>query len=99
MAADPRDSQISLRLPNELKGRMETYAQLTGRTKSYVAMEALGSYLEWRLPQVEDLKVAIRAADEGDFATDDEVAAVLATPAASKAARVSAKPPARRRAK
>ena len=28
------------RLPNDLKAKMEAYAYLTGRTKSYVAMEA-----------------------------------------------------------
>lgn len=40
----PKDSQVSVRLPNELKDRMETYApQLTGRTKSHVAMEALAA--------------------------------------------------------
>lgn len=97
MPAELKDSQLSLRLPNDLKDRMEAYAQLTGRTKSYVATEALGSYLEWRIPQIEDLKAAVLAADEGDFASDDEVAKVLAAPAARRAPRVAAKPPARRR--
>lgn len=46
MAASLKDSQLSLRLPNDLKDKMEVYARLTGRTKSHVAMEALGSYLE-----------------------------------------------------
>jgi predicted transcriptional regulator len=73
MSAALKDSQVSVRLPNELKDRMETYAQLTGRTKSYVAMEALSDYLEWRIPQIEDLKAAVAAADAGDFATEDEV--------------------------
>ena len=35
-----KDSQVSVRLPNDLKAKMEAYAYLTGRTKSYVAMEA-----------------------------------------------------------
>jgi predicted transcriptional regulator len=68
-----KDSQVSLRLPNALKDRIETYAQLTGRSKSHVAMEALSDYLDWRLPQIEDLKEAVAAADAGDFATDAEV--------------------------
>ena len=97
MPAELKDSQLSLRLPNDLKDKMEAYAQLTGRTKSYVAMEALGSYLEWRIPQIEDLKASVLAADEGDFASDDEVAKVLAAPASRRAPRVAAKPPARRR--
>lgn len=91
MPAELKDSQLSLRLPNDLKDKMEAYAQFTGRTKSYVAMEALGSYLEWRIPQIEDLKAAVRAADEGDFASDAEVAAVLARPAL-RGKRVAVKP-------
>jgi predicted transcriptional regulator len=78
-----KDGQVSLRLPNALKDRMETYAQLTGRTKSHVAMEALSDYLDWRIPQIEDLKAAVAAADAGDFASDNEVQQVfkrLATP-------------------
>lgn len=91
MPDELKDSQLSLRLPNDLKDKMEAYAQLTGRTKSYVAMEALGSYLEWRIPQIKDLKAAVRAADEGDFASDAEVAAVLARPAL-RGKRVAVKP-------
>ncbi len=72
-----KDSQVSVRLPNELKDRMETYAQLTGRTKSHVAMEALAAYLDDRIPQIEDLKQAVLAADRGEFASDDEVVSVF----------------------
>ena len=78
MSTALKDSQVSVRLPNELKDQMETYAALTGRTKSYVAMEALGEYLARRIPQVEDLKAAVEAADAGDFAGEDEVATVFA---------------------
>ena len=73
-----KDSQISMRLPAELKDRVETYARMTGRSKSYVATAALGEYLDWRLPQIQDLQVAIAAADRGEFATEADVAAVLA---------------------
>ena len=72
-----KDSQVSLRLPGELKDRIERYAQMTGRSKSFVAMEALAEYLDWRLPQMQDLEQAIAAADRGEFATDAEVEAVF----------------------
>ena len=72
-----KDSQVSMRLPGELKARIESYARLTGRSKSHVAMEALAEYLDWRLPQVADLKEAIAAADRGEFASDDEVQAIF----------------------
>ena len=75
--AGTKDSQVSLRLPGELKDRIERYAQLTGRSKSYVAMEALAEYLDWRLPQMQELEQAISAADRGEFASEQEVAAVF----------------------
>ena len=84
-----KDSQVSVRLPSDLKDRVETYAQLTGRTKSHVAMEALKEYLVWREPQIADLKEAVAAADRGEFASDDEVEAVFA--------RYPAETPARKR--
>ena len=77
MTTPLKDSQVSVRLPNELKDKMETYAQLTGRTKSYVAMEALGEYLDWRVPQIEDLEAAVAAADAGAFADARDVEALL----------------------
>ena len=79
MTTPLKDSQVSVRLPNALKDKMETYAQLTGRTKSYVAMEALGEYLDWRVPQIEDLEAAVAAADSGAFAEAHEVQAVLSS--------------------
>ncbi len=77
MTTTLKDSQVSVRLPIELKDKMETYAQLTGRTKSYVAMEALSEYLDWRVPQIEDLKAAVAAADAGDFADVQDVERAL----------------------
>jgi predicted transcriptional regulator len=73
-----KDSQISLRLPLDMKERMESYARLTGRNKSHVVMEAVSEYLTWRVPQVEDLQAAIAAADAGEFASDAEVKALFA---------------------
>jgi predicted transcriptional regulator len=80
-----KDAQVTLRVSTELKDRIETYAQLTGRSKSHVAMEAIAAYLDWRTPQIADLKDAIAAADNGDFADDAEVSAVLARYAGAKA--------------
>ena len=48
-----------------MKDKMQADAQLTGRTNCYVAMGALGSYFDWRLPQIEDLQAAVLAADQG----------------------------------
>lgn len=89
MSTAPKDSQVSVRLPKKLKDKMGAYARLTGRTKSYVAMEALSDYLDWRIPQIEDLKASVAAAEAGDFATDDEVRRVFKPRAAARSARKS----------
>ena len=93
-----KDSQVSVRLPNELKDRMESYAQLTGRTKSHVAMEALAAYLDDRIPQIEDLKQAVLAADRREFASDEEVASVFTKHGAGPVPVPRGKATARRRA-
>lgn len=66
-------SQFNIRLPAELKDRLENYSQLVGRSQAIVASEALADYLDWRVPQIEALKQAIAAADKGGFASSEEV--------------------------
>lgn len=65
--------QFNVRLPTELKTRLESYAQLVGRPQANVASDALADYLDWRIPQVQALQQAVAAADQGDFASADEV--------------------------
>ena len=67
-------TQFNVRLPAELKARLENYAQLVGRPQANVASDALADYLDWRTPQIEALKQAVAAADRGEFASADEVA-------------------------
>ena len=98
MAMPVKDSQVSVRLPADLKDRMETRAQLTRRSKSCVAMEALSKYLAWRIPQIDDLKQAIAAADQGDFASEAEVAAVFSRYSGKRTARPNTASTARRAA-
>jgi predicted transcriptional regulator len=66
-------AQFNVRLPAELKARLENYAQLVGRPQANVASDALADYLDWRTPQIEALKQAVAAADRGEFASADEV--------------------------
>ncbi|MGA7950329.1 MAG: hypothetical protein WCA45_09250 [Thiobacillaceae bacterium] len=70
-------AQFNVRLPAELKARLENYAQRVGRPHANVASEALADYLDWRIPQIEALQKAIAAADRGDFASAEEVEAFL----------------------
>ena len=91
--SNSKDAQVSMRLPGELKLRVEDYARLTGRSKSFVAMEALIEYLDWRLPQMRDLEEAIAAADRGEFSSDAELDAMFADYGVSPVAAAAAPAP------
>jgi predicted transcriptional regulator len=69
---------MTIRLPSGVLSRLEKLAGATGRTKSFLAVEAIQSYLELEAWQVEEIKKGIAEADTGDFASDAEVDAVLA---------------------
>jgi predicted transcriptional regulator len=64
---------MTLRISEDVKIRLDRYAQLTGRSMSYVAATAVEEYLAWRIPQLADLQKALREADAGKFASEDEV--------------------------
>ena len=49
----PKTNTMTLRVSDELKARLDRYAQLTGRSMSYVAATAVQEYLAWRIPQLE----------------------------------------------
>ena len=76
-APSPAKEQFNVRLSPELKDRLDKYAALAGQSKATIAANALSDYLDWRIPQIENLKLAIAAADRGEFATDTEVDAVF----------------------
>ena len=76
MAAGTKSNTMTLRVTDEVKSKLDQYAQLTGRSMSYVAATAVEEYLAWRIPQLESLDEAIREADAGKMATGAEVASV-----------------------
>ncbi|VUZ28593.1 Uncharacterised protein [uncultured Comamonas sp.] len=77
VAAPPASRTINVRLPAELYEQLESLAQATARTKSFVTLEALSSYLAAQSWQVQDIAQGVQEADAGEFANADEVAAVF----------------------
>ena len=73
----PKTNTMTLRVSDELKAKLDRYAQLTGRSMSYVAAAAVEEYLAWRVPQLEDLERAVQEADAGKFAADEEVSRIF----------------------
>lgn len=68
---------INVRVPAELYQQLEDLARATARTKSFVAQEALSSYLAAQGWQVREIEAGLAEAEQGDFASEAEVAAVL----------------------
>lgn len=68
---------LNVRLPADLHSQLERLVQVTGRTKSFLTVEALKGYVEQENWQLADIKAGLAQADAGEFATDDEVEAVF----------------------
>jgi predicted transcriptional regulator len=71
-------STMSLRVPEDLAETLGSLAKATGRTKSYLAVDALREYVEREAWQIAKIQKAVKEADAGDFASDEEVAALRA---------------------
>lgn len=70
-------SVLTLRLDDELKQRLEKLAHSTRRSRSFLAAEAIREYVALNEWQIGEIHAALKQADQGDFATDQEVQKVL----------------------
>jgi RHH-type rel operon transcriptional repressor/antitoxin RelB len=61
---------MTIRLEPELKERLDQLAKATQRSKSYLAAEALRDFIELNEWQIQEVKDAIKEADNGDFASE-----------------------------
>ena len=59
---------LSVRDPSESRDKLETLASVTGRTKSFLAAEAIKCYLATQLWQVNAIEQAIKKADSNTSA-------------------------------
>ncbi|RJF55090.1 ribbon-helix-helix protein, CopG family [Serratia inhibens] len=66
-------SVMSVRLPEELSEQLEALAKATGRTKSFLAGQAIRDFINREAWQIAEIQQAITEADKGDFAADDEM--------------------------
>ena len=68
---------MTVRMEPELKQRLEQLAQATERSKSFLAAQAIREFVDLNEWQVQEIRNAIAEADQGDFASEDEVKEVL----------------------
>ncbi len=66
-------STMTIRLDDEIKNRLDELAEATHRTKSFLAAEAIQNYVELNEWQIQEIQAAIKEADRGEFASDEEV--------------------------
>lgn len=70
-------SVLSVRVSEEMDQQLKQLAEATGRSKSWLAGQAMQDYLNRELWQVSEINQAIVEADAGDFASDEQVAAKM----------------------
>jgi len=73
-----RTTTITVRMPESMKDQLEELARATGRQRTYLALEAIRTYLEVEAWQIARIQEAIGRADSGEFATDEQVSSVRA---------------------
>lgn len=66
---------FTVRIEPEVKKRLEKLAKSTGRSRSFLAAEALNEYLDVNEWQVAGVREAIASLDRGEGVTHEEVKA------------------------
>jgi RHH-type rel operon transcriptional repressor/antitoxin RelB len=79
---EPRMSEptarVTIELPMNVKERLEELARTTEKSEARLAAEAISSFVEVQEWQIGEIEAGLRDADAGDFASDEDVAAVFA---------------------
>jgi predicted transcriptional regulator len=68
-------STFTVRVDTAVKKRLERLAKSTGRSRSFLAAEAISEYLSVNEWQIAGIKRAIESADRGDGVQHDHVKA------------------------
>ena len=68
---------MTIRLEPELKSRLDKLSAATHRSKSFLAAEAVREFIELNEWQIDEINTAVKEADAGDFASEQEVRAVF----------------------
>jgi RHH-type transcriptional regulator, rel operon repressor / antitoxin RelB len=67
---------MTVRLDDDVKDRLDVLADATQRSKSFLAAEAIRAYVESNEWQISEIRAALKEAKAGDFAGDEDVAAL-----------------------
>jgi len=65
--------QFSMRISKETKEKLESLAKATGRSKAFIAIEAIEKYCDLEAWQISAIQRGIKDMDEGRFVSLEEV--------------------------
>ncbi len=65
---------MTIRLEDGIRDRLDQLATATHRSKSYLAAQAIAAFVENNEWQVGETQAALKEADAGDYASDQDVA-------------------------
>ena len=68
---------LTIRLESDLKDRLDDLANVTNRSKSFLAAEAIQEFVDLNEWQLQEIKTALAEADAGDFASAKELRKTL----------------------
>ena len=72
------DKTLNVRLSQSTHNRLKALTESTGRSQSWLAVEALESYLEQQSWQIAEVTASIAEADRGEFATNTDIQSIFA---------------------
>jgi predicted transcriptional regulator len=68
---------MTIRLESKLKSRLDKLSAATNRSKSFLATEAVREFVELNEWQIGEIQAAVKEADAGDFASEQEIQATF----------------------
>ncbi|MEI7842377.1 MAG: CopG family ribbon-helix-helix protein [Gallionellaceae bacterium] len=71
-------AMMSMRLPDELTNQLDMLATATGRSKSFLAGQAIRDFIDRESWQIAEITQSISEADNGDFASEEELNTISA---------------------
>lgn len=78
MSRPTAEMKVQIQLPLEVKESLEELARTMERSEALLVAEAIASYVDLQQWQLRQIEKGLQEADAGDFATDEEVAAIVA---------------------
>ncbi len=68
---------MTIRIDEHTKNQLGKLAKSSRRSKSFLAAEAIKTYIELNAWQMQEIEAALVEADDGQFASDEEVTTVI----------------------